>query len=238
MSYAKLIASAISCSIIIFSGVSHIYAATSQTEQGATEPATKTSITSFDEAKNAGLISDILFKVISREGQSKKYTDVIPLDGGTVGIAHFAVGGLGDLYNEMDTIKYFGKPTNEMISKYSAACRPAGKSGNDRGWGCYSKAWWRDGMRAFVNSPESKQIQDKAWSNKMKPVIELALSHHWNTPRSIAIALGIANSIGEGGFKRLAARNHWDAESTLNAYVGSNEHRLRRKQAIDQHYPR
>ncbi len=227
-----------SLAILICLVTTNLYAATNQAEHQVTTMPTHASIESYDEAQNSGLISNILFKVISREGKSKNYTDVIPLDGGTVGIAHFAVGGLGDLYREMDTEKYFGKSATEIIANYSTACRPAGKSGNDTGWGCYSKAWWLKGIKEFVNSQESKQIQDRAWSNKMRPVIEAALSHHWNSPREIAIALGISNSIGGSGFNRLAAQNQWDAESTLTAYVGSNKHRLRRKGAIDKHYPR
>ena len=53
----------------------------------------------------------------------------------------------------------------------------------------------------------------------------------------IAIALGIANSMGAAGFARLAERNHWRAEDTLRAYVGDNAHRQRRRDAIDAHFP-
>lgn len=195
-------------------------------------------IKSYNDALDSGLISDVLNKVISREGQSKKYTDVIPLDGGTVGVAHFAVGGLAELYAQMDTQKYFGKPQQEMIANYSNACRPSGRSGNDTGWGCYSKSWWREGMQKFVNSPDSKKVQDKAWAIKMKGVIEKAISNGWTSQRKIAIALGIANSVGSGGFSSLASSNGWDAEKTLKAYVGSNEHRKRREEAINQFFPK
>ncbi len=41
------------------------------------------------------------FGVIARGGKSKNFTDVIALDGGTVGVAHFAAGGLGALYDSM-----------------------------------------------------------------------------------------------------------------------------------------
>jgi len=193
-------------------------------------------ISSFAEAKQSGLISDVLFKVISREGKSKNYTDVIPLDGGTVGIAHFAVGGLSDLYDEMDTDKYFGKTKKEMKDNFSSQCRPAGKKGNDTGWGCYSKQWWKDGMVKFGNSEESKQVQDTAWSNKMEPVITQAIGHGWKSRREIAIALGIANSVGAGGFAELAKKNDWDAEATLSGYVGNNDHRKRRAAAINNHF--
>lgn len=194
-------------------------------------------ITSYSDALNSGLIADVLWKVIAREGKSKNYTDLIPLDGGTAGIAHFAVGGLAELYEHMDTEKYFNKSRKEMIDKYSSECRPAGKTGDDTGWGCYSKSWWNKGMTDFLNSTGSENIQNKAWSLKMKPVIEKVISEGWNTQRQIAIALGIANSVGKGRFNTLASKNNWDAEKTLKAYVGSNKHRQRREEAINNHFP-
>lgn len=193
-------------------------------------------ITSSDQALKSGLVGDVLWKVIAREGLSKKYTDVIPLDGGTVGIAHYAVGGLGELYSQMDTNKYFGKSKEEMIKNYSNSCRPSGRSGDDTGWGCYSKDWWREGMTRFVTSSESKKIQDRAWYVKMKPVIDNALSHGWNTKRQIAIALGIANSKGASGFNSLASKYNWDAEKTLNAY-NTSDHYQRRIDAINKYFP-
>jgi hypothetical protein len=54
---------------------------------------------------------------------------------------------------------------------------------------------------------------------------------------SLAIALGIANSLGSGGFKSLAAQNDWDAEATLGAYASGSDHRERRRQALDAAFP-
>lgn len=196
----------------------------------------KKTIMNYNDALKSGLIGDILWKVISREGKSKNYTDVTPLDGGTVGIAHFAVGGLGELYEHMDTIKYFGKSKEEMIKNYSNLCRPSGRSGNDTGWGCYSMSWWKDGMERFVKSPDAKKVQDKAWGEKMRKVVDNAASHGWTSRRQIAIALGIANSMGASEFNTLASKNGWDAENTLRAYVGSDAHRQRREDAINKFF--
>ncbi len=195
-------------------------------------------ITSYQDTVVTGLIADVLWKVIAREGKSKNYTDLLPLDGGTAGIAHFAVSGLAELYEHMDTGKYFKKPKKEMIDNYSSSCRPVGKSGDDTGWGCYSKAWWKQGMQDFLHSNDSENSQNNAWSLKMKPVIEKVISKGWNTKRQIAIALGIANSIGNGGFNSLATKNNWDTENTLKAYVGKNKHRKRREDAINSHFPK
>lgn len=194
-------------------------------------------IKTYQQAVESGLIKDILIKVVSRNQKSKKYTDVIPLDGGTVGIAHWAVGGLADLYRQMDTQKYFSKTREEMIESYSESCRPPGKSGNDTGWGCYAMPWWRKGMEDFVSSDEGQKIQDNAYQVRVKELIEKVISMGWDSPRQIAIAIGISNSVGSGGFYKIAKNSGWDAEKALLSYVGDNDHRQRRADAINQHYP-
>lgn len=193
---------------------------------------------SYAEVAASDVPGTALLKVIARDGKSKRYDDLLPLDGGTVGIAHFAVGGLAPLYRQMDTKKYFNKTPAEMVSGFSAGCRPTGQSGDDTGWGCFSKPWWRDGMKAFLASEESRRVQNDAWTAMMRPVIELALSNGWTDARSIAISLGIANSLGKGGFASLAKRHQWKAEQVLVAYVGSDEHRRRRQQALDANFPK
>jgi hypothetical protein len=193
---------------------------------------------SYEAVAASGLITRVLYEVIARQGKSKTYTDLLPLDGGTVGIANFAKGGLTSLYQHMNTERYFGRSRDEMVAKYSTGCRPAGKAGDDTGWGCYSKVWWHNGMRAFLGSPESQSVQNAAWSAMMKPVIENAIKHGWTNERQIAIALGIANSLGSNGFTSVADEHNWDPEATLKAYVGTNEHRRRREQAIDEHFPK
>ena len=182
-------------------------------------------------AYDAGIRGDILWNVIAAQGKGKNFTDIIPLDGGTVGIAHFAVGGLAGLYNAMDTQYYFGKSKQEMVDKYSTACRSKN---------CYGMEFWYNGMRKFVNDLNyAKNVQLKAWDqSKGIPVSNLIASHGWNTNRELAIALGITNSMGQGGFTNLAKNNGWNAEATLNAYVGNNAHRQRRKALIDKFYPK
>lgn len=197
-------------------------------------------IESYDQAVEQGLPGKVLEKVIARGGRSKKYSDFLPLDGGTVGIAHFAVGGLASLYEKMDTQKYFGRSRTEMARSYSTRCRPPNRRGNDNGWGCYSKKWWRDGMERFLASPESKSVQDAAWGSMMRPIVNNAIQHGWHREREIAIALGVANSLGGRGFEKLAARHDWDAEKTLAAYVSNknSQHRKSRAAAINEHFPR
>jgi hypothetical protein len=199
--------------------------------------ATTEQFSSYDQVASSDLPATVLNKVIAREGKSKRYTDLLPLDGGTVGIANFARGGLAGLYREMDTQKYFGRSADEMISSYSAKCRPPGKAGNDTGWGCYSKTWWRNGMARFLANPESVEIQNHAWLAMMRPVIEVALTHGWTDRRSLAIALGIANSLGSHGFTSLAAEHNWHPEQVLSAYVDNDAHRARRRDALNATFP-
>ncbi|MEP9396676.1 hypothetical protein [Mesorhizobium sp. KR2-14] len=191
------------------------------------------SFSTYDEVASSDLPSTVLTKVISRAGKSKNYTDLIPLDGGTVGIAHFATGGLSELYKQMDTQEYFGRSQEDMISHYSAKCRPSGKKGNDTGWGCYSQAWWHEGMARFLASPESEKAQYRAWLNLMQPAIKAALAHNWTDRRSLAIAMGIANSLGSAGLNSLATKHNWHAEQVLTAYVGTDAHRARRRDALN-----
>lgn len=206
---------------------------------GAGQPALAQTpvLKTYDEVVASDVPSTVLLRVIARDGKSKSYSDLIPLDGGTVGIAHFAVGGLASLYQEMDTEKFFSKSREDMIAKYSAACRPAGKSGNDTGWGCYSQAWWHKGMTSFLASEDTQSIQNRAWTRLMKRTIDSALAHGWTQPRQLAIALGVSNSLGSGGFQKLAASKAWDAEATLAAYAAASDHKARRRDAIDRVYP-
>jgi hypothetical protein len=193
---------------------------------------TKKSVSTTD-----ALILETLWKVIAREGKSKNYGDLLKLDGGTVGIAHFAVGGLENLYKRMDTKKYFNRSQSEMINRYTNGCRPKGRKGNDSGWGCYSKTWWREGMRNFLNSPESIEVQKLAYLDKMRPVVEKARQMGWKSTRELAIAIGISNSIGSGGFNELAGKRKWDSEKVLKSYVGKSAHRQRRMVALNEHFP-
>ncbi len=193
---------------------------------------------SYEDFARSTVPQDILWKVLARNGMSKTYTQVFALDGGTVGIANFAVGGLAGLYKLMDTDKYFARSREDMINNYSSSCRPGTHRGNDTGWGCYSQKWWREGMERFVRSPESHDVQNRAWLAEMRPTVELALEHGWTDSRSLAIATGIANSMGAGGFKDLAAKHGWQSEQVLSAYASGDAHRERRRDAIDVAFPR
>jgi len=167
-----------------------------------------------------------LYYVVSKKEKSKKWDDVIALDGGSIGIAHFAAGGLYSLYSTMgDDVsqKYFGRSVSQLksFSGQKNKCKGSTpQSENDNGSGCYSTDWWRSGMQKFTAGPESKRVQTAAWmSSKAGPASEKAKAHGWVTGRQFAIAAGISNSLGVGGFTKLAGKAAWDAEKTLLGYV-------------------
>jgi hypothetical protein len=61
----------------------------------------------------------------------------------------------------------------------------------------------------------------------------------------MAIAAGISNSLGKGGFSNLASKNGWDPEKTLAAYSvlpsssdgRPSRHKMKRKERIDKFFP-
>lgn len=192
---------------------------------------------SFEKFAASELPKGVLWDVIARKGRSKTYRQLVPLDGGTVGIANFAVGGLTSLYSEMDTGRYFGRTKGEMIRNYSSNCRPKGRRGNDTGWGCYSIPWWRRGMQRFLRSPDTIAVQERAWLRNIESTVRAAISRGWNTPRELAIAAGIGNSLGSRGFQQLATDTNWDAERAIQAYGDGSAHRNRRRDAINLYFP-
>ena len=189
----------------------------------------------------------VLFGVISREyggGKDcpsncsskgcygKRYTDVLCLDSGTIGIAHFAAGGLKKVYEAMDTEKYFGRSEKEMTDNY--AFKKSGASNNK---------WWIDGFTRWVNDRRNDKVQDKLFKTSRQQAVNDAKKNGWKTDREFAIAVGVSNSYGNSGFRTKASRYNWDAEKIINAYVYKfgNEfspHKNKRKNQIDKWFPK
>lgn len=160
-----------------------------------------------------------LHGVIANRCQSKTYGDIEALDGGTVGISHFAVGSLLTLYRHMEQRRYFGAHAGHVPD------RP------------YALTWWREGMRRFLRSPESRRAQQLAWREYISPALQSALRHGWRTDRELAIAASIANSLGAYGFQQFCDQNGWQAERALRSYALLSDHKERRRQRLDREFP-
>jgi len=160
-----------------------------------------------ENASNDSSISRIITNVISDQGRSKDYSDLF-LDSNqytAVGILHFTKSGLKNLYDAMDTVKYFGKSNTEMIDtikKYN------GKELNDESWA--------RGMRSFLRSRDSSIVQDRAALNKFKPYFR-KYANNWSTPREYAIGVSIINS-SPRNFKNFGQQHEWDAEKMMYTY--------------------
>jgi hypothetical protein len=184
----------------------------------------------YNEVLESGILGKTLWDIIANKGMSKNYHDLLPLDGGTVGIAHFASGGLEELYRHMDTQHYFGLSQDVMVKKYSKNCHELSRLRKTTG--CYGMEFWRVGMRNFLNSSESEKIQKKTFLAKNRKLILKALNKGWRSPKEIMIAISIANSLGYEGFQELASAGHWHADQILQKYSKLSDHKERRADLI------
>jgi len=185
-----------------------------------------------------------LIDVISGGGKSKKFDDVIPLDGGSIGIAHWAAGGIKRfLKSHPDAPQPPGGARDcRKKSKTSPQKIPSGKNASPEMPGCYLKPGtsepnsWVSKMKSWLASNKDKQVAHWNKTKADKPA-GIAKGKGWNTSRHMAIAAGISNSLGVGGFKSLAKSNGWDPEKTLDAYAAKSAHKQRRKDRIDKVFP-
>ena len=182
----------------------------------------------------------VLFAVISNEYgfnsrcdnlsgfgcSGKRYTDVLTLDSGTVGIAHFAGSGLCRLYRSIDTQQYFGRSQDEMCNNYASRSSQAAQN-----------QFWVDGFRNWVRSPESERIQNEVFADSRQGAVNSAIANGWSNDRQMAIAVGVSNSFGNSGFETRARGFNWDAEKLLNWYANQSAHKQRRADQINKHFP-
>ena len=183
---------------------------------------------------------EILWKVLADEGNSKDWNDLISLDGGTVGIAHFAGRGMGELYSAMgdSTVESHFSPFNPEITsveKIKNATNVGAGSDSRDGWcrkgkrnaapgTCWYMPWWRDGMKSFLESPESKDIQFRAWFNiTVLPANELIDQYKskdpdWESMRGRAIAYSLVNSGGPKLLQKFSKGGSRSPNDTMDAY--------------------
>jgi hypothetical protein len=196
---------------------------------------------------------EILWKVLADEGKSKNWDDLISLDGGTVGIAHFAAGGIGKLYDAMDDAgvnEWFGG-YNDKIDSVQALkdatktadghCRLGSKSAV-RGT-CWTMPWWKKGMKKFLASGSSKTVQLNAWIEvTAKPANELidnyASTHSaWTSKRGRAIAYSLVNSGGQALLIRFSENGKLTPNDTMDAYNKDKGRVRARMLALNRLYP-
>ena len=199
-------------------------------------------------------VAEVLVKIIAEDGARKGFRDLMKLDGGTVGIAHFAAGGLGGLYNGMgdDLVKkFFGKYNPEIDSV--DAIKKATKRGNgycrisehgDRNDCWNSLKWWKDGMFDFVNSSEGPKVQKDAWLvSHGRPALALAskfssIHPEWKTKRGVAVLACFVNSGGTGSAKSWTNNGKRTPNESIDWYAINKAKRVRsRFVAINHYYP-
>jgi len=197
------------------------------------------------ESVNDSFLIRVLWEVIAGSGKRKGYQNLMKLDGGTVGVAHFAADGLGSLYDEMGNSvvkKYFSKHNPEIITVqslkdatsmgYSKAgkpvyCRVKGEAGKDPIPGsCWADMkWWKQGMYDFLRSGESKKIQNNAWLKThgraaRDKALEYSKKDHpeWETRRGVAIACCLVNSGQIPLLNRFSKNGSRSPNKTMEAY--------------------
>ncbi len=183
----------------------------------------------------ANLWHTVLHKVIARDGASKSFDDVKAIDGGTVGIAHFAASSLRSFVRRMGSLvpKYFGGRSASVVA--NMACTYGlgnrnnkkisdGQKKNEAGQqGCYGLSWWRSGMKKMLKDPKSIKLQETHWKRrKWDPMVAWMNANAPDkcyTSRHYAIVVGIANSLGNTGAMKIGRANNYDPEAMLDAYI-------------------
>ena len=192
----------------------------------------------------AGEIADDAYKraligVISKNQTSKDYDHVKPIDGGSVGIAHWAGSGINKLLASHGSAMVQAAFGMSIGSVSGLNCRyglgrtkngkiKSGKKKTEAGqMGCYGLGWWRIGMKKLLSHPKSKEIQEQHWKKtKWDPATswmasQPAAADKFYTERHYSIVSGISNTIGVGGMQKLARRANinFDPEKMLEAYI-------------------
>jgi len=177
-----------------------------------------------------------LEKVVAGDG-SKKYDDVLPLDGGTVGIAHWAASGLkglaaahSDFPSHPNIRDCQHTPGKDKIKGNATAENP----------GCYYNPGttdehpWVGKVKSWLKANNEAQFQ--YWKTTKAAYGNKAIKDcdNWTTKRHAAIAAGIANSLPSEAKAAIAACT--DPETAMSNYA-STDHKRRRLARLNTAYP-
>jgi hypothetical protein len=200
-------------------------------------------------SSNIGNINDavleIAWKVLGAEGMSKSYgSDKMGLGidhvGKTfVGILHFTTSGMQRLYDAMQKHnvieKYFEGKALQDLEDFTAMARGKEKQLGERD--PEKHGWWLEGMKKFLDSPDSIPVQDEAVLRKFADRVPKyrAMGYPFRTMRDLAIFMSLGNSAW-GYVQDYGRATGWDPDEMMKLYCGRSD-RTRCK-LTDRYYPR
>ena len=187
-------------------------------------------------------------------GTGKAFNDLFELDGGTMGIAHYAKGGLADFIEYMiDKYGYstfFSKGSKSeviKITKNGVNYRDVKKGATP--YGAYEVSWVRKGLEKIVGNSKYDIDQFNFLKQKRSRAIKGIYAKFgdkgWNTERAFAITGAIANSYGGGFYKKKYLQKYINKGPDYTAYYYQykfnqndfSSHKSTRIKIIDKMFP-
>lgn len=187
-------------------------------------------------------------------GTGKAFNDLFSLDGGTMGIAHYARGGLADFLEDM--IDKYGYSTffsrgskSEVIEIAKSGVKNRDVRKGAEPGGAYYVSWVKAGLEKIAGNSKYDKDQYNFLKKKRLRAIKAVYNSFgdkgWNTERAFAITGAIANSYGGGFYKKSWMKKYMDRGPDFTAYYyqykfGENDfsgHKSTRIKIINQMFP-
>lgn len=187
-------------------------------------------------------------------GTGKAFNDLFSLDGGTMGIAHYARGGLADFLEDM--IDKYGYSTffsrgskSEVIEIAKSGVKNRDVQKGAEPGGAYYVSWVKKGLEKIAGNSKYDKDQYNFLKKKRLRAIKAVYNSFgdkgWNTERAFAITGAIANSYGGGFYKKSWMKKYMDQGPDVTAYYyqykfGENDfsgHKSTRIKIINQMFP-
>ena len=180
------------------------------------------------------LIGDIVWDVIAARGRSKAYvanSKGLFYDSHhdtAVGVLHYTKSGLKALYDAMGKAKvvgkYFGGKTRADLVAFIKTA-----NGQELDY-----AWWKSGMTNFLNSSDSKPVQDAAAIKKFRAGLRRYPKYPVRRPRDMAIFMSLYNSKPRY-IRDFGRETNWNPDEMMRKYC---DHKLRtRCKMVAKYYP-
>ena len=187
-------------------------------------------------------------------GTGKAFNDLFSLDGGTMGIAHYARGGLADFLEDM--IDKYGYSTffsrgskSEVIEIAKSGVKNRDVQKGAEPGGAYYVSWVKKGLEKIAGNSKYDKDQYNFLKKKRLRAIKAVYNSFgdkgWNTERAFAITGAIANSYGGGFYKKSWMKKYMEQGPDVTAYYyqykfGENDfsgHKSTRIKIINQMFP-